>query len=585
MVGERAPEWTTACPDWADRIVARQSLVACPPLYPDQAAEALRIFRSLQMTDLPMKRDGTWPTMGEVCEPFVFDLVAALFGSQDPLTGTSRVKEAMLLISKKNGKSTIAAAVMLTALSLNFRHGAELLVLAPTIEIANNSFSPAAKMVRADPEMAAVMKVIDHQRIIRHLGNEAELKIVAADAGVVGGKKAGFVLVDELWLFGKKAGAESMLEEATGGQAARPEGWTLYLSTHSDEPPAGVFRSKLQYFRDVRDGAIDDPTTLPMLYEWPEAMIEAKAYLDPAMYYVTNPNLGKSPTVEFIQRKIVQAQSGEGTDGDTTIQIVLAKYLNVEIGMRLHRDRWRGADYWMDAALPEGLSLPALLRSCDVVTVGIDGGGLDDLFGMAVLGRESGSDRWLAWAHAWCIRSALKVHKKNEPLLKTYQAAGDLTVTETTDQIVKQIAGKLVDIRESGLLPAEQAIGVDPADIGALIDALVAEGFRTHDEDGSRLGHIEPVRQGVGLTSAIHTAEFKLHDGLLVHGGSEMMAWCVSNAKAVQKGNSVAIDKEVAGSGKIDPLIALLCAVKLMELGPVAATGPSVYEDRGLVLL
>ena len=78
-----------------------------------------------------------------------------------------------------------------------------------------------------------------------------------------------------------------------------------------------------------------------------------------------------------------------------------------------------------------------------------------------------------------------------------------------------------------------------------------------------------------------------MHDGLLVHGGSEMMAWCVSNAKAVQKGNSVAIDKEVAGSAKIDPLIALFCAVKLMELGPVAGQidGPSVYEDRGLLVL
>lgn len=576
-------EWTTACPDWAERIVERRSLVPCPPLFADKAADALAVFKSLQMTDLPQRRDGTWPTMGEVCEPFVFDLVTALFGSQDPLTGASRIKEAMLLISKKNGKSTIAAGIMLTALILNWRHGAELLVLAPTIEIANNSFGPAAKMVRADPELSTILKVVDHQRIIKHLVNEAELKIVAADAGVVGGKKAGFVLVDELWLFGKKAGAEAMIEEATGGQAARPEGWTLYLTTHSDEPPAGVFKSKLQYFRDVRDGLIEDPTTLPMLYEWPEELIESEAYRDPALFYVTNPNIGKSPTVEYIERKIDQAEAGEGEDGDSTIQIVLAKYLNVEIGMRLRRDRWRGADYWEGNADPT-LDLAELLKRSEVVTVGIDGGGLDDLFGLAVVGREKGGRKWLCWARAWCLKPALKVHKKNEPLLRQFEAAGDLTVVETTDGIIEQVTGLLVRIRESGLLPAEMAIGVDPADIGALIDELRRQEFTEHSPDGTKLGQIEPVRQGIFLTSAIHTAEFKLHDGLLQHGGSAMMAWCVSNAKAVQKGNSVAIDKQVAGSAKIDPLIALFCALKLMENGPVPAhLFVSPYASRGLV--
>ena len=203
--------WTTACPDWEQRIVARQSLIACPPIYPDMAAAALDVFKSLQMTDMPMRRGGGWPTMGEVCEPFVFDLVAALFGAQNPETGESTVKEAMLLISKKNGKSTIAAAIMLTALIINWRHGAELLIVAPTIQIANNSFGPAAKMVRADQDLSAVLKVRDHVRTIEHLDNGAELKVVAADTSTVAGKKAGFVLVDELWEFGKRESAEAML--------------------------------------------------------------------------------------------------------------------------------------------------------------------------------------------------------------------------------------------------------------------------------------------------------------------------------------------------------------------------------------
>ncbi|MDP3550619.1 MAG: terminase large subunit [Novosphingobium sp.] len=579
-------KWSTACPDWRERIVARESLVPFEPLFPDMAAEALGVFKSLQMTDLPMKRDGTWPRLGEVCEPFVFDLVSAMFGSQDPLTGESLIKEAMLLISKKNGKSLIAAGIMLTALTLNWRHGAELLVLAPTIEVANNCFGPAAKMVRADPELSTVLDVIDHTRTIRHLDNGAELKIVSADAGVVSGKKAGFVLIDELWQFGKKAGAESMLEEATGGQAARPEGFTLYLSTHSDEPPAGVFRTKLAHYRDVRDGIIEDPTCLPMLYEWPEELLEAEAYLDPDFYYVTNPNIGKSPTVGYIERKIKQAQSGEGTDGDTSLQIVLAKYLNVEIGMRLRRDRWSGTDLWLGTAEPEGLTLDQLLDRCEVAIVGFDMGGRDDLGGAGVVGREKGTGVWLGWGHAWAQRVALERRKQIAPVLQGFAADGDLTFTDSGEAIVTDMARIAVKVRDSGKMPADGGVAVDAWGIGPLVDALVQAGFDPGDEAMKRAGHIASMRQGVGLSSAIYTLEFKLGDGMFRHDGSNMMAWCVSNALVKLRGSALYVDKETSGAGKIDPFVALLNAVKRMEEGPVAANGNElVYETRAMVVI
>lgn len=580
------PAWTTACPDWRERIVARESLIPCLPPFPDRGEEALGVFCSLQMTDMPMRRDGTWPTMGEVCEPFVFDLVRALFGSQNPETGVSMVKEAMLLISKKNGKSTIAAGIMLTALILNWRHGAELLVLAPTIEIADNSFGPAAKMVRADPELSALLKIIENRRIIEHQVTKAQLKIVAADSGVVGGKKAGFVLFDEAWLFGKKIGAESMVEEATGGQAARPEGWTLWLTTHSDEPPAGVFKKKLAYMRDVRDGVIKDPTTLPVLYEWPEDMLESEAFRDPPNFYVTNPNLGKSTSAEFIQRKIAQAEAGEGEGEDTSLQVVFAKYLNVEIGMRLRRDRWSGANLWLESAEP-GLTLDALLARCEVAVMGIDSGGRDDLFGACVAGREKETGRWLAWAHAWALRTALEVRKRIASTLQGFVADGDLTLTDTGQQIVDQVAALARRVKDTGLMPEVGAIGVDAWGVGTLVEALVAAGFETYDEVTKRGGSILPVRQGVGLTGTIKTIEFKLGDGMLLHDGSNLMAWCVSNAKAELRGSNLYISKQSAGASKIDPLIALFNAVQMLEQGPVAATAAIVspYASRGLLVI
>lgn len=555
------PAWSTALPDWERRIVAGESLIGFSPLFPAEAEAALDVFGALRVADLPGA-----PAMAEVSRPWVRDFVGAVFGAYDRDLGRQLITEFLLLISKKNTKSTIAAGVMLTALVRNWRDEAEFLILAPTIEVATNAFAPARGMVARDPELADLLHVQDHVRTITHLTTGATLKVIAADNEAAAGKKAGGVFVDELWLFGKKANAENMLREATGGLASRPEGFVIYASTQSDEPPAGVFREQLQYARAVRDGRKDDPKFLPVLYEFPKAMLDAEQHLEPRNFYVTNPNLGASVDVEFLEREFSKAQ----TKGAESLRGFLSKHLNVEIGLALASDRWAGADFWERQARP-GLTLEDLLRRCEVATVGIDGGGLDDLLGLTVAGRETDTGHWLTWSRAWAHPSVLERRKEVAPRLQDFERAGELEMVKRIGDDVDAIVAIVVQVMQSGLLAEKASIGVDPHGIGGVIDALVAAGVPFEMVTG--------ISQGWKLTGAIKTVERKLAEGALWHGGTGLMAWCVGNAKVEPRGNAVMITKQTSGAAKIDPLMALFNAGALMALNP-ATSGRSWWDKE-----
>lgn len=547
-------DWSTAVPDWEDRIREGRSLVPELPLFDAVAEKALKVFKRLKVPDLIGN-----PTYGEVCEEWVFDLVRAIFGSYDPETKRRMLREFFLLVPKKNGKSAIAAGIIVTAAILNERPTAELILIAPTQKIADIAFKQAKGIITLDEDLNRLFHIQGHLKRITHLVTQAEIAILSADGDVITGSKATYILVDETHVLASKAKAPDLFIELRGGLASRPEGFMLQITTQSKREPSGQWKKELMRARAVRDGT-SDARMLAVLYELPPAMAKAEAWRDEATWGMVNPNLERSVSLDYLREEFADAEQS----GPEALALFASQHLNVEIGLGLHSERWVGADYWPSRAV-DGLDLEELIERSEVCVLGGDMGGADDLASLAVMGRCRKTRRRLVWARAWCFPDVLKLRKEIAPKLLDLQDAGDLVIAESSEQHVNDMAEVCDLVRAAGKLPETAAIGLDSWGVAALLDELEARGYPND--------MIHAVGQGFRLNGAIKGIERRLIDGTLLHCGQPLMTWSVGNAKAEARGNNVMITKAKAGVMKIDPLIAMFNASVLMDMNPVPAGG------------
>jgi phage terminase large subunit-like protein len=454
---------------------------------------------------------------------------------------------------------------MLTALIVNRRPAAEFILVAPTINIAARAYKAAKGAIKADPELDKVFHTQDHIQTITHYGNDAALSIKAADTDTITGSLATGTLIDETHVFAKKSRAAEIFVEIRGALAAREDGFLIQITTQSKEPPAGVFKSELEIARQVRAGQLAlNPARLAILYELPKRLTDKGAWKDEAHWAHVNPNLGRSVSLDFLRNELVTAEAD--SNRDEKLSLLASQHFNVEIGLAMHADRWLGADYWEQAQGPDGpVSLEDLVDRSEVVCVGIDGGGSDDLVGFCAIGREAGTGRYLSWCHAWAHDDVLRLRPQNAPKLQDLAAAGELTLCTDPTQDIEEVTALVVMIRDAGKLAEKGGVGLDPVCISATVDALADEGI-TDDA-----GQVAAISQGYKLSSAIWGSQRKLKDGTLKVADQALMRWAVGNAKVVPAGNAVLVTKQAAGKAKIDPLCAHFNAFELMSRRPMAA--------------
>ncbi len=572
--------WDLSCPDWAERLAAGRSLIPDLPLFEADADLALAIFEQLQLPDVP-----DLPYLGVAAGQWFKDLVRAVFGSWDPVTRERFIRDFFVMAPKGSSKTSYSAGLMLTGMLVNKRPRGEMLFVGPTQAISDRAYEQAVGMIEASPDLKRRFRPRDHLKTIEDLVNLSELKVKTFDLKILTGSILIFALIDELHLLGRNAHTAKVLRQIRGGLDKTPEGALLITTTQSDEQPAGAFKEELHLARKIRDGEFRGKTIrsmLPMLFEYPPQIARDQVkWQDPEFWPLVMPNLGLSVHLNTL----IPDWESEKSKGEKAIRVWASQHLNIEIGIGLRTDAWPGAEFWESSA-DDSLTFETLLERCEVVVIGLDGGGLDDLFGLTVIGRETATKIWLSWSHAWCHRSVLTRRQTIAPRLLDFEKAGDLTIVE--DDMVDVVAALELPRNEEILLPQEQveilalvqqvnelgllnSVAIDnEGPYGELIDGLVLIGVTEESEQ------LIGVGQGYRLMNAIKTSERKLANRTFRHAASPMMDWCVGNVKIEPTATAIRATKQNAGDLKIDPVMALFDAATVMTTNPEPKTNADV---------
>ncbi|MUZ53039.1 terminase large subunit [Agrobacterium vitis] len=563
--------WDLSCPDWEERLMSSRSLVPDLPLYRDESEMAVAIFDELRLPDVI-----GMPKLRDACGDWFRDIVRAVFGSRDPATNERLIREVLALVPKGQSKTTYSGGMMITAMVMNQRPRAEMLFVGPTQAISDRAFAQAQGMIEADPDLAKRFEVKEHLKEIHDLKNKSKMKVKTFALDILTGSMPVFVLLDELWLLGRNAHAAKVIRQIRGGLEKNSEGFFMIISTQSDEPPVGVFKDELITARKIRDGKFRDKefrAMLPVLYEFPDHIAKDPAlWQDPQNWRLVMPNLGRSMRLD----SLIKDWEGERSKGQKDIQIWASQHLNIEVGIGLKTDAWPGVDFWQ-AREDDTLTFETLLERSEVIVVGIDGGGLDDLFGFSALGREKVTKNWLGWSYAWCHEGVLERRQTIAAALKGFEEAKDLTIVDDELQDLGEIIEKIRIIHEAGLL-ACVAVDVE-GPYGELVDELAKIDI-TQDE-----GLIEGVGQGIKLMNAIKSTERRLARGTFRVAKSLLMRWCVSNLKIEATATAIRATKQNAGDAKIDPAMALFDAASIMITNPEPKHKASVYEENDLLVV
>lgn len=219
--------------------------------------------------------------------PFQVDFIRRVYDPMLP-DGRRRVREALLMLPRKNGKTALCAGLALYH-TFAGEWGGQVIAAANSREQAGLIFTAAADMMDLSPTLRARALVSRAVKRITDTASHSVLRAISAEAGTAHGLGASLWLFDELHM-AKNADLLDALRTSVGARS-EPLGIVISTAGYDKLSPLGVLYDHAK--RWLEDPAID-PSFSATIYE----AAEDDAWGDPATWAKANPAAGAFRSVE-----------------------------------------------------------------------------------------------------------------------------------------------------------------------------------------------------------------------------------------------------------------------------------------------
>ncbi|RAI43987.1 terminase large subunit [Rhodoplanes roseus] len=265
---------------------------------PDPLGYGERAVRALRALRHPKSR---LAKRAFTLDPWQERIVRRVYGPCHP-DGRRIVRNVVMLLPRGNRKTSLGAGLaLLHTIGPEKIPGGQVVCAASDREQARIAFDEAAGIIREDPRIASRVHMLDSQHRFRHVASGAEMRAISCDAARAHGGTPNFALVDELHAWLKR----DLWDVIRTGLVKVP-GSLMVVITTAGRGQENVAHDIVDYARKVARGEIDDPATLPILFEAPREC----DWRDEAVWRAVNPGLSHGyPDIEGLRQLAREAES------------------------------------------------------------------------------------------------------------------------------------------------------------------------------------------------------------------------------------------------------------------------------------